>query len=109
MTTVNLKKNADGSVTETVKLIDPDLAHSMRVQAFETLFPDHQNPQKVLPIEEMDVFILDTDQERTSKFVHVGRYRSDTHSFDSDGGWFERIEVERWAYVPNIENENLRT
>ena len=78
-----------------------------RVKAFETLFPDCHDPAKVLPIEGQDVYILDA--RRNSKFVHVAQYSREHGNFESDGGWFERVGVDRWAHVPNIDNERART
>lgn len=99
----------DAQETTIEAYVSPDLVLDLRIAAFETLFPECYDPQKVLPVPDMDVFILDSETARQTKLVHVAAYVADTKSFESDGGWFESLEVLRWAYVPDVHNESLRT
>lgn len=83
-----------------------DRAAAERRLAFLTLFPEARDPWSEQPVPGHDVFVLDTDG--SNAFVHVAQWCPETKCFDSDGGWFERVEVELWAYVPGISYQRLR-
>lgn len=83
-----------------------DVEGIKRRQAFLTLFPEARDPWSEVPVPGHNVFVLDTDG--SSAFVHVAQWCPENKCFDSDGGWFERVEVELWAYVPGISYQRLR-
>lgn len=83
-----------------------DRESAERRLAFLTLFPGARDPWSEQPVPGHDVFVLDTDG--SNAFVHVAQWCPETLSFDSDGGWFERVEVELWAYVPGISYQRLK-
>jgi hypothetical protein len=77
-----------------------------RRAAFLKLFPDAESPKRIVPVDGHQVFVL--DPRRNTKFVHLAKYNKTGDHFESDNGWFERDEVELWAYVPNIAEEAQR-
>ena len=87
--------------------VAPVVRHPLELRAaFLALFPDAESPSRIVPVDDMDVFLFDPN--RTNQFVHLGRYSKAHDNFESDTGWFERDEIELWAYVPNITNEARR-
>ena len=111
-----LNADADGRADALVRPVKPveavqvcpsaDPYVEAQRRAFLKLFPDAKDTTKALPVAGHPVFVLDV---HSSKHVHLATYSEDHKNFESDGGWFERIEVELWAYVPSLEHEKLRT